>query len=230
MKNLIKKILKEETEDKWDDLKSPEISISPRTQIEAAEKKYEWDAYIPEMGKKIRFHMNPEHWNLMAGIRVEEIESKGHGDFGRDPHKEYQPVKIGSVTDPDEHPIYRDNRSYWQGKNIIHSTDATEMSRRKEFYDVKEAIQDIKVFSEETEKLTKEFKTNIQQLTKEYNQKMQEVIDSAPFNGDDTGQLVTVDKEGNYKTEDDFEAEGEGWHDHHRETRWDHEDYENRDI
>jgi len=31
MKNIIKRILKEETEDKWDDLKSPEISISPRT-------------------------------------------------------------------------------------------------------------------------------------------------------------------------------------------------------
>ena len=230
MRKLIKRILKEETDNKWDDLKSPEISISPRTQIEAAEKKYEWDAYIPEMGKKIRFHMNPEHWNLMAGIRVEEIESKGHGDFGRDPHKEYQPVKIGSVADPDEHPIYRDNRSYWQGKNIIHSTDATEMSRRKEFYDVKEAIQDIKVFSEKTEKLTKEYKTTIQRLTKEYNQKMQEVIDSAPFNGDDTGQLVTVDKEGNYKTESDFEDDGEGWHDHHREERWDHEDYENRNI
>jgi len=225
MKNIIKRILKEETEDKWDDLKSPEISISPRTQIEAAEKKYEWDAYIPEMGKKIRFHMNPEQWNLIAGIRVEDISAKGHGSFGSDPHKEYQYVKMGGTTNPEEY-----DRAYWRGKNIIHSTDETPRSRAKELFDVKEAIQDIKVFSEETEKLTKEFKTNIQRLTKEYNQKMQEVIDSVPFNADNPVEIVTVDKEGNYKTESDFEDDGEGWDDHHREDRWDHEDYENRDI
>ena len=225
MNKLIKRILKEETEDKWDNLKSPEISISPRTQIEAAEKKYEWNAYIPEIGKKIKFHMNPEHWNLVAGIRVEDITAKGYGSFGEDPHKEHQYVKMGGTTNPEEY-----DRTYWRGKNIIHTTDETQMSSAKELFDVKEAIQDIKVFSEETEKLTKEFKTNIQQLTKEYNQKMQEVIDSVPFNGNGKAEVVTVDKEGNYKTEDDFEEKGEGWYDHHRETRWDHEDYENRDI
>lgn len=224
VKKLIKKILKEETDDKWDDLKSPQISISPQTQTEAAEKKYEWWSYIPEIGKKIRFHMNPEYWNFSAGIRVEDIESKGHGHFRHDPHKEYQPVKIGGITNPDED-TNRYHTPYWQGKNIIHSTED-----QMEYYDVKEAIQDIKVFSEKTEKLTKEFKTNIQQLVKEYNQKMQEVIDSVPFNGNGRAELVTVDKDGNYKTESDFEEEGEGWRSHHRETRWNYEDYEDREI
>ena len=46
MKNLIRKILFEESEDmvdKYDDeLTSPEISISPETELRVAQKKYSW--------------------------------------------------------------------------------------------------------------------------------------------------------------------------------------------
>ena len=59
MKNVIRKILFEETEDRTDEyddeLTSPEISISPSTELYVAHKKYSWESYIPEIGKKIIF-------------------------------------------------------------------------------------------------------------------------------------------------------------------------------
>jgi len=86
MKNVIRKILFEESEDmidKYDDeLTSPEISISPDTELNIAEKKYSWESYIPEIGKKFIFEFNPEHWNLSANVKVEDVDKSGHGSFG----------------------------------------------------------------------------------------------------------------------------------------------------
>ena len=87
MKHLIQKILKEEFNP--DDLTSPEINMSPETELEVARSKYGWRTYVPQIKKRIEFSINPESWNFSAGVSETDIESKGHGSFGDDPHNNY---------------------------------------------------------------------------------------------------------------------------------------------
>ena len=207
MKNVIRKILFEESEDmidKYDDeLTSPEISISPETELNVAQKKYSWESYIPEIGKKIIFYMSPEYWNSFAYIEIEDVDERGYGDFGDDSHIDYQK----SILDNIQSDRYR---SYYVNNDKVIGQDD-----RYEYVDVKEAIKDIKGFSEESEQMTKEYKQKIQQLTKEYVNKMSTLNDKYNFKGDNSiSELVSVDNKGNYKTEKEFETDGNGWSNH----------------
>ena len=216
MKNVIRKILIEESEDmvdKYDDeLTTPEISISPSTELYVAHKKYSWESYIPEIGKKIIFDFNPEHWNLFAKMEVEDVDDKGHGSFGDDSHKDYQK----SILDNVEGDRYQ---SYYNKEGKIVGS-----GERYDYVDVKDAIKDLKGFSEEAEKITKDFKQRIQQLTKEYVSKISTLNDKYNFNSSDELDLVSVDSKGNYKREGDFEETGDGWYDHPREFRKKYDD------
>ncbi len=211
MKNVIRKILFEESEDmvdKYDDeLTSPEISISPETELNIAEKKYSWESYIPEIGKKFIFGFTPEYWNLRANVEVEDVDKAGHGSFGDESHKDYQK----SILDDVEHDTYR---SYYNNDDKI-----IDRGERYNYVDVKEAVKDIKDFSEESEQLTKEYKQKIQQLTKEYVNKMSTLNDKYNFNGGHSTELVSVDNIGNYKKEKEFESDGNGWSNHPRVFR-----------
>jgi hypothetical protein len=212
MKNVIRKILFEESEDtvdKYDDeLTSPEISISPSTELYVAQKKYSWEAYIPEIGKKIIFDFNPEHWNLFAKMEVEDVDKKGHGSFGDDSHKDYQK----SILDNVEGDRYQ---SYYNKEGKIVGS-----GERYDYVDVKDAIKDLKGF-------TKDFKQRIQQLTKEYINKMSTLNDKYNFNSNNELDLVTVDSKGNYKRESDFEETGDGWYDQPSEFTKDYDVYMN---
>lgn len=216
MKNLIRKILLEVTDDEIDkyddDLTSPEISISPSTELKIAHKKYSWEAYIPEIGKKIIFYFNPEHWNFFANMKVEDVDKKGHGSFGDDPHKDYQRSILDDLGG-DRYQSYYNK----EGK-IVGSGD------RYDYVDVKEAVKDLKGFSEEAEQITKDYKQRIEQLTDEYVRKISTLNDKYNFNSGDELDLVSVDSKGNYKREEDFEETGDGWYDHPREFRKKYDD------
>ncbi len=214
MKNVIRKILKEEFNP--DDLTSPEINMSPQTQIEYAEKQYEWESYIPEIGMKIKFHMNPEHWQLSANLMVSEVGSSGHGSYGDSPHKDYQKNPLSNYSDG--------------GHNVCYGGKVIGKGERYEFYDVKEAIKDIKEYSQEAEKFTLDFKNQIQKLTKDYIENIKPLRGKYNFTDEDDKKGVTVDKDGKYKTEEDFEKEGEGWYDQPQQFRRNSEKYEDRKI
>ena len=207
MKNVIRKILFEESEDtvdKYDDeLTSPEISISPETELSIAQKKYSWESYIPEIGKKFIFDFNSEHWNSFAYIEIEDVDKAGHGSFGDESHRDYQKSILDNIQS-DRYGSY-----YVNNDKVIGQDD------RYEYVDVKEAIKDVKGFSEESEQMTKEYKQKIQQLTKEYVNKMSTLNDKYNFKGDNSiSKLVSVDSKGNYKTEKEFESDGNGWINH----------------
>ena len=206
MKNVIRKILFEESEDtvdKYDDeLTSPEISISPETELSIAQKKYSWESYIPEIGKKFIFGFSSEYWNLSANLEVEDVDKSGHGSFGDESHTDYQK----SILDNVEHNAY--SSYYSNDGKIIDKGD------RYDYVDVKEIVKDIKGFSEESEQATKEYKQRVQQLTKEYVNKMSKLNDKYNFNSDDSIEAVSVDSKGNYKREKDFESDGNGWRNH----------------
>lgn len=218
MKNVIRKILFEESEDmvdKYDDeLTSPEISISPETELNVAQKKYSWESYIPEIGKKIIFYMSPEYWNSFAYIEIEDVDERGYGDFDDDSHPDYQK----SILDDIQSDRYRSY--YVNNDKVIGQGD------RYDYVDVKEVIKDIKGFSEESEQITKEYKQKIQQLTKEYVNKMSTLNDKYNFKGDNSiSELVSVDSKGNYKTERDFERDGNDWNSQPREFKKDYNIY-----
>jgi len=218
MKNVIRKILFEESEemvDKYDDeLTSPEISISPETELNVAQKKYSWESYIPEIGKKIIFYMSPEYWNSFAYIEIEDVGESGHGDFGDDSHIDYQKSILNNIQS-DRYRSY-----YVNNDKVIGQGD------RYEYVDVKEVIKDIKGFSEESEQMTKEYKQKIQQLTKEYVNKMSTLNNKYNFKGDNSiSELVSVDSKGNYKTERDFERDGNDWGSQPREFKKDYNIY-----
>ena len=211
MKNVIRKILFEETEDRTDEyddeLTSSEISISPSTELYVAHKKYSWESYIPEIGKKIIFYFNPEHWNLYANMKVEDVDEKGHGSFGNDPHKDYQKSILDNIVSD------RDQSYYNKEGKIVGKGE------RYDYVNVKDAINDIKGFSEESEQITKEYKQKIQQLTKEYVSKIGLLNDKYNFNSNEELDLVTVDSKGNYKRERDFEDTKDNWYSQPREFR-----------
>jgi len=206
MKNVIRKILKEEFNP--DDLTSPEINLSPDTELRVAKSKYGWSTYIPEIKKTIGFNINPEAWNLSAGVRERDVESRGHGSFGDDPHPDF---KVYNFLDYTEEGGYFTPYFTPKTKKLSHSS---EEEGDYELYDIKDAINSIKIYSEEAEKLTLEFKKNIQKLFADYKQKINNITVNSDFKGEYRRiKLVDVDKDGNLKNEDDFEKTGDGWRD-----------------
>jgi len=218
MKNLIRKILLEVTDDEIDkyddDLTSPEVSISPSTELYVAHKKYSWESYIPEIGKKIIFYFNPEHWNLFANMKVEDVDKKGHGSFGDNPHKDYQRSILDNIAG-DRYQSFYNKEGKIVGKG-----------ERYDYVNVKDAINDIKGFSEESEQITKEYKQKIQQLTKEYVSKIGLLNDKYNFNSNEELDLVSVDSKGNYKTERDFEDTKDNWYSQPRVFRKQYDIYD----
>lgn len=208
MKHLIQKILKEEFNP--DDLTSPEINMSPETELEVARSKYGWRTYIPQIKKRIAFSINPESWNFSAGVRETDIESKGHGSFGDDPHNNYEPYNLLTYTDDEYFTPYYQPKTEKLGHTIPDKGDY-------ELYDVKDAINSLKTYSEEAEKVTVEFKKNIERLFADYKQKINAIANNSDFSdGNRRIKVVDVDKEGNFKSEQDFRKTGDGWWDQPR--------------
>jgi len=211
MKHLIQKILKEEFNP--DDLTSPEINMSPETELEVARSKYGWRTYIPQIKKRIAFSINPESWNFSAGIRETDIESKGHGSFGDDPHNNYEPYNLLTYTDDEYFTPYYQPKTEKLGHTIPDKGDY-------ELYDVKDAINSLKTYSEEAEKVTVEFKKNIEKLFADYKQKINAIANNSDFSdGNRRVKVVDVDKEGNFKSERDFRETGDGWWDQPRQFK-----------
>jgi hypothetical protein len=211
------KRLREQSEEfNPDDLTSPEISISPRTHLKSAEKQYEWEAYIPEISRKIKFYLNPEEWNLIANVSVEKIESSGRGSWGDESHRDYSESPLDNIDGA--------GGSVWYKGTVIGKGE------RYDHVDIKEAINDIKNYSEEAAQLTIEYKQQIQQITKQFSEKIGSLKAKHKFNGNDSQKLVTVDSKGNMKTEEDFEKGGNDWWGHDRDYRRDHEDYDDRKL
>ena len=214
MKNLIKKILKEEFNP--DDLTSPEINMSPETELEVAKSKYDWSAYIPEIKKRISFYTSPESWNFFAGVRESDIESKGHGSFGDDSHPHYERYDLLNHTEEQKEGYYT---PFYNPKTEKLAQTGPDKGNY-ELYDVEEAINSVKKYSEEAEKLTVEFKKNIQKLFADYKQKINELTVNSDFvDGGRRIKLVDVDKSGNFKSEDDFRKTGDGWWDQPRQFK-----------
>ena len=211
MKHLIQKILKEEFNP--DDLTSPEINMSPETELEVARSKYGWRTYIPQIKKRIAFSINPESWNLSAGIRETDIESKGHGSFGDDPHNNYEPYNLLTYTDDEYFTPYYQPKTEKLGHTMPDKGDY-------ELYDVKDAINSLKTYSEEAEKVTVEFKKNIEKLFADYKQEINAIANNSDFSdGNRRIKVVDVDKEGNFKSERDFRETGDGWWDQPRQFK-----------
>ena len=208
MKHLIQKILKEEFNP--DDLKSPRINRSPDTELNIAQSKYGWSTYIPEIKKRIYFYLNPEAWNFFAGVSEKNIESKGHGSFGDDSHPDYERYDLLNHTKEEKEGYYRPFYNPKTEKVGYTGRDQGDY----ELYDIEEALNSVKTYSEETEKLTVEFKKNIQKLFADYRQKINELTVNSDFtDGGRRIKLVDVDKEGNTQSEDEFRKKGEGWWD-----------------
>lgn len=216
MRNVIRKILKEQSiEDFRDELTSPEINISPATQLRIAHKNYSWESYIPEVGKKIIFYFNPEYWNLFANMKVEDINKKGQGNFGDQPHKDYQNSILDNIGG-DRYQSYYNK----EGKII-------DKGESYDYVDVKEVVKDIKGYSEEAEQMTKEYKQMIQQLSNEYVKKLNSLNDKYNFNSREEVEVVSVDSKGNYKTEKDFEETGDDWYNQPQKFKMDYDIYMN---
>lgn len=208
MKNVIRKILKEEFNP--DDLTSPEINLSPETELQVARSKYGWSTYIPEIKKRIYFWLNPESWNFSAGVSESNIESKGHGSFGDDSHPDYESYDLLNYTEEQKEGYYT---PYYNPKTVKLSQTSPDKGDY-ELYDIKDAINSIKIYSEKAEKVTVEFKKNIEKLFADYKQKINNIANNSDFTyGNRRIKLVDVDKEGNIKTEEDFEGTKDGWWD-----------------
>jgi len=198
------KRINEQTEDfNPDDLESPELSISPQSQLKYAYRQYGWKAYIPEISKTISFYLNPEEWNLMGTIRVSNVESKGYGSFGDDSHKDYKESPLDNLHNNDGNVWY----------------DGTVIGKGERYYhvDIKEAVNDIKNYSEEAAELTIQYKQQIQQLTKQFADNLGSLKEKHNFAGSGDQLMVSVDSEGKVKTEDEYDEEGTGhdlsvWH------------------
>jgi hypothetical protein len=135
MRDLIKKILKEEQEED-DGFNWADLSINtPRQILDNMEVGTEWIAYIPEISRQIEFSINPESDQPMARIRVRGVDSEGSGRYGDNAHKYYQPSPIDELNFgranwvPDVEPIGKDERG-------------------KDLYDVVEATKDMKSYSD----------------------------------------------------------------------------------
>ena len=208
MKHLIQKILKEEFNP--DDLTSPEINLSPDTELKVASSKYNWSTYIPEIKKRISFYLNPEAWNFFAGVKENDIESKGHGSFGDDSHRDYERYDLLNHTQEEKEGYYR---PFYNPKTEKVGYTGREQGDY-ELYNIEEALNSVKTYSEEAEKLTVDFKKNIQKLFADYKQKINELTVNSDFTDVERRiKLVDVDKEGNTKSEDKFRETDDGWWD-----------------
>jgi hypothetical protein len=189
MRNLIKKILKEEEDDgfNWAD----KAVNTPRDILGDAYDRFKWDIYIPILGKKISFYLNPEHWNLMATIRVQNVERRGHGPFGDDPHKDYQPSVLNNLKGERE-------RTYYSKENIVGDSGGERV-----YVDIEQVIDDIEGYSTEAKQYTEEYQQQVEELTRQYMEKMSGLSDKYNFN-DSYGAEAVVVQDGQIKKEDDF--------------------------
>lgn len=187
MRNIIKKIL---NENDWDWANS--ISNPPRDIIDEAYRRFKWSTYIPVLGKKISFYLNPEHWNLTADIHIEDVGSRGHGSFGDDPHKDYQPSVLSNLKrDMDE--------TYYSKENTVGDSNHKE----RVYVDIEQVIDDIEGYSTEAKQYTEEYQRQIESLTREYMEKMSGLGDKYNFN-DSYGAEAVVVQDGQVRREDDF--------------------------
>jgi hypothetical protein len=193
MKNLIRKILKEEEDDvfNWaDDIINPPSQILDNLELNT-----EWVAYIPEISKEISFNVNPESWQPMASIRVNKVESRGHGSFGDNPHKDYQPSVLDNLGF---------GRSNWGPSN--HEPIGEDGS--EPLYDVMDVVKDIKGYSEEAKQLTLEYRQRIQELTNQYAENLKSLHSKYNFDNEGWGNSVTVaslDSQGQVWTDDKWD-------------------------
>ena len=196
MKDLIRKILKEEGDDGFNWVDS--ASNPPRDILDDAYRRFKWGIYIPILGKKISFYINPEHWNMMANIRIEDVESRGHGSFGDDPHKDYQPSVLKDL--PKMTTSYGERvRTYYSKENALSRGEG----RERVYVDIEQVIDDIEGYSTEAKQYTEEYQQQIESLTRQYMEKMSGLGDKYNFN-DDYGAEAVVVQDGQIRTEDDF--------------------------
>jgi hypothetical protein len=195
MKNLIRKILKEE-EFEWIDENLP----SPRQIMDHAAAETRWVAYIPEISRKIKFYVNPEEWNHMASVRVEKIESRGHGSFGDNSHKDfrYSPLDHLYTDEPGSY-----SRTWYDNKNYI---DQDEHGRN--MVNIMDAVKDMREYSNEAAQLTIEYKKQIQELTKNYAEALRQLKPKYNYGSSSEVELVVLDDEGIAHDNDDFENLG----------------------
>jgi hypothetical protein len=200
MRNIIKKILKEQEDDgfNWAD----SAVNSPAQVLENLELEVEWTGYIPEISKQIMFTMNPESFQPMARLSVENVEAKGYGSFGDDAHRHHQRSPLDEI---------RFGRSNWnsEGSEPIGEEEGGKL------YNVMDAARDIKSYSEEAKQLTLEYKQKIQEITKLYAESLKELPIKHNFNGSDNYRdrlkLATVDSQGEIWTDDKWdESHGGG--------------------
>ena len=144
---------------------------------------------------------------------VEDVDKVGHGHFGDDPHKDYQSSILDDLGD-DRYRSYYNKEGKIIGKG-----------ERYDYVDVKEAVKDLKGFSEEAEQITKDYRQRIEQLTNEYVRKISVLNGKYNFNSNEELDLVSVDSKGNYKREEDFKEVGEGWYDHPTEFTNEYDTY-----
>ena len=192
MKDLIKRILKEEDDGfDWAD----SAVNSPREIIRDAGNRFKWETYIPILGKKIKFYFNPEFWNLMANVRIEDVGSKGHGSFGDDAHKDYQPSVLRNLTGREREQTY-----YSTEENL----GDNESSGERTYVNVEKVIDDLEGYSVEAKQHTDEYQQQIESLTKEYIEKMSGLGEKYNFNDDYGAEAVVVTPSGDIKRNDDF--------------------------
>jgi hypothetical protein len=196
MKDLIRKILKEEEDDgfNWAD----SASNPPRDILDDAYRRFKWSVYIPILGKKIKFYLNPEHWNLMANIRIEDVGSRGHGSFGDDPHRDYQPSVLKDLPNITTAGGERE-RTYYSKENTVGQSD----TNRRVYVDIEQVIDDIEGYSTEAKQHTEEYQRQIESLTRQYMEKMSGLGDKYNFN-DSYGAETVVVQDGQIRREDDF--------------------------
>ena len=203
MRDLIKKILKEEQED--DGFNWADSSVnSPAQVLENLELESEWVGYIPEISKQISFTVNPESSQPMASIRISNVESRGHGRFGDYTHRKYEPGTLDNL---------RFGRSNWnpEGSESV-GTD----ENRGELYNVMDVARDIKGYSEDAKQLTIEYKQRIQELTKQYAENLQSLHTQYHFDGSeyDPVTVATVDSQGEVWTDDKWDKTNGGFRDY----------------
>jgi hypothetical protein len=192
MKNIIRKILKEEEDDGFNWVDS--VSNSPNQIIRDAGERFKWETYIPILSKKIEFYINPEWWNLMVNIRIEDVADEGNGSFGDDPHKDYQPSVLNDLESEREQTYYSTEENLGDH----------ESNRKIKYVNVEKVIDDIEGYSVEAKQYTDEYQQRIETLTREYMGKMSGLSDKYNFNDDYGAESVVVQPDGTIRRERDF--------------------------
>lgn len=193
MKDLIRKILKEDQEDDGFDW-ADSVSNPPDVIMRDAGKRFKWETYVPILGKKIKFYINPEWWQPIARVDVENVESKGYGSFGDDPHREYQPSPLDILERG------RDDSYYSKEVNLGKNGN----NRERTYVDIEKVIDDLEGYSIEAKQHTDTYKQQIESITRDYMEKMSTLADKYNFNDDYGAEAVVVQPDGTIKTEYDF--------------------------